>query len=107
MTLDQIGELVDSWEAAWPAESRFWRAARVDLVTMVLKATGNRITDEAVYPLVPPSHYPSLPEFLEKWDHVFAARRVDFLVDLSELIVKENLKFAETVLRNIREKAGA
>lgn len=105
MTLDQIADVIDVWEAHWPEERRFWRIAKADLVWRVLQASGSGITGDAVPVDEARKDAPHLAAFLDRWDAVFAARRVDFVVELAELLMKENQRFTLNIMRKLRDKA--
>lgn len=105
MTLDQIGKLIDSWEAQWSAPSRPWRQAKVALVTMVLKAVGQDITEDAVPIAEARKVYPGLTDFLEKWDDAFAAHRLEFCVDIVNLLTENSAALYRTIIQKLGERA--
>jgi len=102
MTLEQMAEILDQWERDW-AEERGTRVAKIDLIRRVAKAMGKDIIEKPIPVEELRTSSPRLAAFLEKWDATFAEHRVDFLVDLSELLMYESV----SLLGKLLEKMGS
>lgn len=102
MKAEDIGKLLDEWEKDW-ADRRFERFARVDLVRRIALALEREMPFK-VDPkelLVEDSRF---SKFLQKWDRVFAAHRVDFVVDLSEVLMYEGVELMGKLLEKLKVK---
>ena len=102
MTLEQMADILDQWERDWP-EDRQTRLAKIDLIRRVAKAFGKEIIEKPIPVEELRKTSPRLAAFLEKWDDTFAEHRVDFVVDLVELLMYESV----TLLGSLLDKLGA
>jgi hypothetical protein len=102
MTLEQMARILDQWERDW-ADDRYTRFAKIDLIRRVAKAFGKEIIEKPIPVDELRKTSPRLAAFLEKWDDTFAKHRVDFVVDLGELLMYESV----TLLGRIFDRMGA
>jgi hypothetical protein len=100
MKPEDMGKLLDEWEQDW-ADRRFERIARVDLVRRIAAALGREMPSK-IDPKELLTGHPRLAAFLKKWDSVFAEHRVDFVVDLSELLIYEGAELLGSLLKKLR-----